>query len=249
MNPQGRLVELHTAGPAENMAIDQALLESVDADGPPVLRLYAWSEPTLSIGYFQKIADRSEHSESTGLTCVRRSTGGGGIVHHHELTYSLAIPSQTASTGPRKDLYEKAHLAMIESLSGFGVRATPFRRLGQDSEVDADSFLCFQRRTSEDLIVSGYKVLGSAQRATRQAILQHGSLLMQASSWAPQLPGVTDLSSRPISIVQLAERFAAALAVALAVDWRVGEISVAERRRAAEIATQRFASQRWLSRR
>ena len=249
MNPQGRLVELHTAGAAENMAIDQALLESVDAEGRPVLRLYAWSEPTLSIGYFQKIADRSEHSESKGLTCVRRSTGGGGIVHHHELTYSLAIPSKNASTGPRKDLYEKTHLAMIESLSGFGVRAIPFRRLGQDSEVDTDAFLCFQRRTSEDLIVSGYKVLGSAQRTARHAILQHGSLLMRASRWAPQLPGVIDLSSRPISIGRLAERFADALAVALSVDWRVGEISLVERGRAAEIATERFASKRWLTRR
>lgn len=245
----GRLIELHTGGPAENMAIDQALLESVDANGRPVLRLYAWSEPTLSIGYFQKIADRIEHSESTGLNCVRRSTGGGGIVHHHELTYSVVIPCDDASTGPRLDLYEKTHLAMIESLSEFGVKAVPFRRLGKEPKNDTDSFLCFQRRTNEDLIISGYKVLGSAQRTTRRAILQHGSLLMQASRWAPQLPGVIDLSSRPISIGQLAESFSASLAVVLTIDWNVDEISRVEMARAAEITTERFASRRWLSRR
>ncbi len=133
---------------------------------------------------------------------------------------------------------------MIESLSEFGVRAIPFRRLGEDSKVDTDSFLCFQRRTSEDLIVSGYKVLGSAQRTTRRAILQHGSLLMQASRWAPQLPGVIDLSSRPISIGQLAESFSASLAAALSIDWNVDEISLFERGRAAEISHRkiRFAA-------
>jgi lipoate-protein ligase A len=170
-------------------------------------------------------------------------------VHHHELTYSVAIPSDVALAGPRLDLYYKTHSAMIDSLSDFGVRAIPFRRLGEESKNETDSFLCFQRRTSEDLILSGYKVLGSAQRTTRRAILQHGSLLMQASRWAPQLPGVIDLSSRPISIGQLADSFSASLATALSINWNVDEISPFERRRAVEITTERFASQRWMLRR
>lgn len=249
VNRPGRLIQMHAGGPAENIAIDQALLESVDVDGRPVLRLYSWSEPTLSIGYFQKIGDRVMHRESTGLACVRRSTGGGGIVHHHELTYSVAIPSEAALSGPRMDLYAKAHFAMTDSLSDFGVRAIPVRQLGEGSDSNPDSFLCFQRRTSEDLIISGYKVLGSAQRTARRAILQHGSLLVQASRWAPQLPGVIDLSSRSISIGQIAESFSAALAEVLGINWNVDEISLAERGRAVEIANEKFASERWMFRR
>lgn len=248
-SPDGRLIEFQPGGPEENMAVDQALLESVAANGVPVLRLYGWSKPTLTIGYFQKIGDRIQHSESTGLTCVRRSTGGGGIVHHHELTYSLAIPREVGLAGPRVDLYSKVHGAMIDSLREFGIRAMPFEQLPSDSCCSTDAFLCFQRRTKEDLILSGYKVLGSAQRTIRRAILQHGSLLMQASRWAPQLPGVIDLSSRPVSVQQFAESFSESLATALSMTWTAGVISEAERGRADEITAERFGSPRWRLRR
>lgn len=243
------MIELHTSGPAENMAVDQVLLESVAADGIPVLRLYAWSEPTLSIGYFQKIADRIQHSESTELRCVRRATGGGGIVHDRELTYSLAIPRDAGWAGPRLDLYCKTHQAMIVALSEFGVRAVPFARIGEESTRSADAFLCFQRRTSEDLIVAGYKVLGSAQRTMRGAILQHGSLLMRASRSAPQLPGVIDLSSRQISNHQIAMSFSDALARALSIQWEADAISEGQRERADQITREKFASQAWTERR
>ena len=45
-------------GPA-NMALDEALLDVVSAAGKPraVLRTYGWSEPTLSLGYFQRLAE------------------------------------------------------------------------------------------------------------------------------------------------------------------------------------------------
>lgn len=173
------------------MAIDQALLESVEADRRATLRLYVWSEPTLSIGYFQKLSDRVGHDESAGLACVRRATGGGAILHHHELTYSVVIPVER-QTGPRMDLYQQTHLAVINVLSEYGIGAIPFRLAGsnrgplRDSEKKDSSvepFLCFQRRSDEDLIVGGYKVLGSAQRKSRHAVLQHGSLLIRASKW------------------------------------------------------------------
>jgi len=247
---QGRLIALHSGHPAENMAIDQALLESVGVSDRPVLRLYTWSEPTLSIGYFQSIADRRVHDESKGLVCVRRSTGGGAIVHHHELTYSIAVPMDASLAGPRLDLYQRTHLAFVQSLSEFGVRAVPFRSTDRKQPSAAKNrFLCFQRRTDEDLIVSGYKVLGSAQRKTRHAVLQHGSLLLRASRWAPQLPGVCDLGSRSIPIGQFSERWTAALADLLSIEWSKDEISQAEGLRVTEITTQRFSSRDWLYRR
>lgn len=239
---------LHFGGPAENMAVDQALLESVDQGAASTLRLYGWDEPTLSLGYFQKLGDRRLHAESEPLACVRRATGGGAIVHHHELTYSLAFSVSTAAAGARVELYHRVHQVVLETLRGMGVAAAT-HEASAGPLGDPASFLCFQRRTSIDLVVSGYKVLGSAQRRGRLAVLQHGSLLLKASRFAPQLPGVVDLASRPLSVPALAEELAQRLGRALQVQWSAGELTEGEQQRAGEIERSRFAAAGWHQRR
>ncbi len=258
---EGRLLSLRTGGPAENMAIDQALLESIAGMSQPILRFYTWSEPTLSLGYFQKIGDRQGHEESRHLAGVRRATGGGAIVHHHELTYSLVMPDAETLTGPRVDLYRQMHHAVVRTLSEFGIRAVPFRatgrasmearrsKRGENADRSKNRFLCYQRRTDEDLIVCGYKVLGSAQRKTQAGVLQRGSLMLRTSPWAPQLPGIFELTSIPIPLGRFAGRLAVILGEELSIDWIAGEISAAEHRRASAIAAQKFATSQWLSRR
>ena len=72
------------------MAVDETLLESAAETSATTLRFYRWDRPTLSLGYFQQTADRTQHPESADCPLVRRSSGGGAIVHDHELTYSLA---------------------------------------------------------------------------------------------------------------------------------------------------------------
>ncbi len=247
----GRLISLASAGSAENMAIDQAILDSVTRTGVPVLRFYQWAEPTLSLGYFQGFAARATHAQSDAICCVRRTTGGGAIVHDQELTYSVTIPVPAGSAGPRSVLYQQTHASIAEALADFGVQAVPFRRTGVEprSESRNSQFLCFQRRTAEDLIVSGYKVLGSAQRKSRTAVLQHGSLLLCTSLYAPQLPGVNDLLSTPLSAEQLVPQIVENLSASLGVDWRVGTLSSQEIRDADKIRRERFASSVWTTRR
>ncbi|MCG8653349.1 MAG: lipoate--protein ligase family protein, partial [Pirellulales bacterium] len=150
------------------MSIDQTLLETVDRGGPPTLRFYTWNQPTLSLGYFQPQVQRREHSASRKLELVRRATGGGAIVHHHELTYCLVMPLGDRRSGARVDLYQGLHQVASDVLAEFGVRASPHRLSGREENVDPSAFLCFQRRTAEDLVVAGYKVLGSAQRRGRR---------------------------------------------------------------------------------
>ena len=246
----GRLIPLHSLDGAENMAADQALLESVDATARPVLRFYTWRQPTLSLGYFQRVSERQLHVESGSLPYVRRATGGGAIVHHHELTYSLAVPNQQSSVGPRLDLYQQTHQSLIEALSDFGVRAVPFRECCRaECAARAGRFLCFQRRTSEDLILAGYKIVGSAQRKARASVLQHGSLLWKASQWAPQLPGILDLTSRAIPQADFATCFAAKLGEALSIRWQSDQLSGPEQDRVGVVCRERFNSSRWLQRR
>lgn len=244
----GRLLSLRYESPAENMAIDQALLESVGQSGSPTLRLYGWAEPTLSLGFFQTSGDRVRHPASSSLTLVRRSTGGGAIIHHHELTYSLTVPLPPSAAGAHHQLYRDTHGAMLDALAQFGVRADRFGEIESPATYDKP-FLCFQDRTPEDLIVHGYKVLGSAQRKSRQALLQHGSLLLRCSPYAPELPGVVDLSGRSIAAAELAEQFAQTVAEMLSLPFHSGALSEREQQSAAQHVRRRYGDGDWTTRR
>ncbi|TWU41983.1 Octanoyltransferase LipM [Novipirellula artificiosorum] len=226
------------------MAIDQALLEAVDGGTAPVLRFYRWTEPTLSLGYFQKASNRNRHSASQALTMVRRATGGGAIVHDSELTYSFAWPLEKTSTGARTDLYRQTHRAVIAALSDFGIPASRWGDLSS-AATEQDPFLCFMRRTDEDLIVSGYKVVGSAQRTGRRAVLQHGSILLAASPHAPELPGVNNLAGKSIDALQLADRVANRIAEVFSLNFVFFPSDEAIKRRAMVISQERFDSQNW----
>ena len=163
-----------------NMARDEALLTRVGSgDSEPTLRLYQWNPPTMSLGYFQRFADYDALEPPAGrLDVVRRLTGGGAILHDRELTYSLAIPLGHAllSDGPRK-LYDLLHQAIAESLKPLRVSA---ERCGasDDSGPRRGPFFCFERRHEADLLIGGEKLAGSAQRRTRNALLQHGSIVL-----------------------------------------------------------------------
>ena len=75
---------------AFNMALDEALLESVSRLGRPVLRFYGWTEPAATFGYFQKYADVERATLLRPL--IRRPTGGGIVPHDADWTYSVAFP-------------------------------------------------------------------------------------------------------------------------------------------------------------
>ena len=83
-------------GPA-NMALDEAMLEEAARGDAAYLRFYGWTVPTLSLGYFQRMADVRADPRWAGVPIVRRPTGGGAIWHHHELTYAIAVPPHVAA--------------------------------------------------------------------------------------------------------------------------------------------------------
>ena len=176
-----------------NMAVDEALLERAVETGGVSLRFYQWSEPTLSLGYFQPVADRARHAASSQCPLVRRSSGGGAILHDRELTYSLALPSGHRLARQAESLYLAAHAALIEGLATLGV-AAGINRVASGLAPEAEPFLCFERRAVGDVLVGDAKIAGSAQRRRRGAVLQHGSILLQTSPQAPELPGIEQLT-------------------------------------------------------
>jgi len=239
----GRLIVDEPASGSWNMAVDAAILEALSLDSVPTLRFYRWARPTLSLGYFQTLGDRSRHRESQGIDVVRRATGGGAIVHDRELTYSLTIPTPSQRTGAVSWLYQGVHECVIAALESSGLHA---HRHGRASSLarESEPFLCFQRRTDEDLIVSGYKVLGSAQRRRMSGVLQHGSLLLQASPFAPQLPGLVELSGSAGR--DLSAEIATEIARMLNCSWRKGVINPEERRLATCFEQRRFGNAGWV---
>jgi lipoyl(octanoyl) transferase len=247
----GRLLIDAPASGAWNMAMDQALMQSVQETGVPVLRFYRWDRPTLSLGYFQRFSDRSLHEASCGLPVVRRSTGGGAIVHDRELTYSIALPIADRLSGASAGCYQVIHEAIVEAVGAMGVRLVRFADTPSfsqffDGSVSQDEpFLCFQRRTEEDLILSGYKVAGSAQRRNSGALLQHGSILLAASLAAPELPGISELTSMDMPFDALATEIAERTSQRLRICWAVIPPSSKDSKRAELICEQRFSSESW----
>ncbi len=195
---------------AWNMAIDEVLLARAAAEQRLQLRLYEWNVATVSLGYFQKVAERQQHSPSLGCPFVRRPSGGGALVHDREITYSMSVPA--ARKGDPGVLYRRVHTALVELLCRLGARAvlceTADEQRSEPLRADhlgiggprggLPPLLCFQRHSSGDVLLAGHKVIGSAQRRGQGAILQHGSVLLHASSAAPELPGILNLA--PISI-------------------------------------------------
>jgi len=164
------------------MARDEAILTLVGkGESPPTIRFYRWNEPTISLGYFQEYADYERLAPPAGeLAVVRRQTGGGAILHDLELTYSVALPlnHELVAGGRCNFLYEHVHAAFSAVLARHGV---PIQR-GCADKGDAAShrgpFFCFERHSCFDVLVEGRKLIGSAQRRTSGAVLQHGSLVL-----------------------------------------------------------------------
>ncbi|MEM9701346.1 MAG: lipoate--protein ligase [Planctomycetota bacterium] len=188
------LIEPNPRSGEANMAADAALLDAA-ADGTLGGRWYRWSEPTVSLGHFQKGRALNE-ADLPDLPWVRRLSGGGAIVHHHEWTYALAVPRGHALAQSPERFYEAVHGELITALGSSGVSA---RLRGERSAESPrpDPALCFLRSDPRDIVTADrhgfvWKIVGSAQRRRKGAVLQHGSLLIAASPYAADLPGLRE---------------------------------------------------------
>ncbi len=273
---EGRLI-IDSARPgACNMAVDEALLIDAAENGIATLRFYGWSEPTLSLGYFQRYEDRQCHPASRDCAIVRRQTGGGAILHDRELTYSLTIPPAHPLAKHNTRLYAVVHQAFINALSPLFEPATARWKLTRREESDhresaKQPFLCFQRRAYGDVVLvpheartshldplraasqfpesHGSKVLGSAQRRYRGAVLQHGSLLLQRSPSAPELAGLYDLARVPVEADQLAELIGSRLENSLNMPLGAGSLALELQSKVEEITNNKYGSPVWTKRR
>jgi lipoate-protein ligase A len=244
-----RLLPYRVADGPANMALDEALLRA-EGESPEcaVFRTYGWSEPTLSLGYFQAVAEAEGDPRWRDVALVRRATGGGAILHHHELTYSLVVPKSHPFARRSADLYRAVHTAIASVLQGVGAAAK--RRDPSDLKIQQTRpFLCFTDSDREDIVLRGRKVVGSAQRRGSGAVLQHGSILLSGSPLTPELPGLADLAGASLSALDWSSRLADAVLSALELSARESEVSVAEAERALSLEQRVYRNADWTRRR
>jgi len=174
-----------------NMACDLTLLELARTQHTGFLRVYGWSEPTVSFGRNERTAGVYSASAlvASGLAAVRRPTGGRALLHHREVTYSVAIPMHDDVRW--QQAYRAINEILLRALEGMGVPAnivetrTPSNAERQRSAADASVTLessagevCFSGMASGELAVAGRKLVASSVWRERGAYLQHGSILI-----------------------------------------------------------------------
>ena len=171
-----RLVDDLTTGfdAGEQMAADTAMLDAVAAGAAPVLRLYRWERPALSLGRFQPDDEVDQPACARhGVEIVRRPTGGRALLHGGDLTYAVAMARPAGRAGGVDAVYLWVARGVIAGLARLGVTAAVARHDGPAGPV------CFAGQQGADLRVGERKLCGSAQVRRDGAVLQHGSILVQ----------------------------------------------------------------------
>jgi lipoyl(octanoyl) transferase len=183
--PVWRLIDTGALDGPSNMALDEALLSCFDADcSLPVLRLYGWDPPALSLGRYQDAgaALRLERCAADQIPVVRRMTGGGIIFHAQELTYSIVCsPGHLGEAAGVKEGFRRLCAFLLGTYRRLGLQANFAADLNPDGErLGERTAFCFAGKEEFDVLVNGRKIGGNAQRRLRGAILQHGSIPLQS---------------------------------------------------------------------
>jgi lipoyl(octanoyl) transferase len=215
----------HDRAPAENMAIDEALLECIAELGQPIIRTYDWDCPAVSIGYSQDY----EAAPQEGYSIVRRPTGGGVVFHTNDLTYTAVIPPDDAICSlNRTDSYRIFHEALLLAFEIMGVPAELHNEEIED--VDRRVMKCFVSPTKFDIISKAGKHAGAAQRRGRAGLLHQGSILMDGLPCSK--PGLTTALIR-------------ALQKKFNIEFKSFEPDEALLQRASELAKNKYSQDAW----
>lgn len=170
-----RFLDTGTQDAALNMAIDESiLLHHLQERVPPTLRVFRWSQISITLGRFQDVEHEilKERCASERIVLVRRPTGGRAVYHRDEFTYSFV--SSQAYGIPAGVVAAYAYLArgLTAALARLGVHA----ELSEGRGSKNPSAACFASSTQADLTSGGFKLIGSAQVWKDEAVLQQGSL-------------------------------------------------------------------------
>jgi lipoate---protein ligase len=159
-----KLLDLSLALPAENLALDEALLDGCEeSGGDGILRFWETCVPFVALGYVCKRDDEVnlEECATRGVEILRRASGGGTVLQAPGvLNYALILKIETAS--PTENLSRTNAFVMQK------MRAALQPLLPGEVSV----------RGITDLALGDRKFCGNAQRRRKKYLLFHGALLL-----------------------------------------------------------------------
>jgi lipoyl(octanoyl) transferase len=262
-----RLLITPPAWGAWNMAVDEAILESVGrGHSLPTLRLYSWEPACLSLGYAQPLADVDlPRLQARGWDIVRRLTGGRAVLHTDEITYSVIAPlDEPRVAGTVLESYSRLAAALVEALRLLNLPVKVQEHAGTSSKTANP--VCFEVPSTSEITVGGKKLVGSAQARRKEGILQHGSLPLTGDlTRILQVLVFPDEDARACAASRLLERattvetalggivswneaalaYTIAFQSALALDLQSGELSLQEKERTAQLVTVKYSAPDW----
>jgi lipoate-protein ligase A len=201
-----RVLNSGQCGPAENMAIDEAIMQGIiNGSSQPTIRFYDWQPSTASCGYNQYVSKEIDFDLLTksGYGFVRRPTGGRLVLHDQEVTYAVIAPIEGKLAGNVTESYSEISHALSMGL----------RVLGIDVELEKGNLSsrhqrqtvnpCFASSSRFELSYQGRKIVGSAQVRKEGVLLQHGSILLNydQSKLVNILPGLNDESRKKMAAI------------------------------------------------
>lgn len=259
--------------PYYNMAMDEALLNFVSrGEIDPVVRFYTWDPATLSVGYFQRLKKEIDIDKvkEKGFGLVRRQTGGRGVLHDKELTYSVIVPeSHPNMPSTITEAYRVISEGLLEGfkLLGFDAYfAIPRSKEEREKLKQPRSAVCFDAPSWYELVVEGRKIAGSAQTRQKGVILQHGSLLQDVDvdelfdmfifkndrlkekmkkAFVDKAVAINDISDRHISIEEMEKAFEEGFKKGLNIEFK--PLSLTENQLAeVKVLEEKYRSEDWL---
>ncbi|HDE8372162.1 biotin/lipoate A/B protein ligase family protein [Staphylococcus aureus] len=261
--------------PYYNMAMDEALLNFVSrGEIDPVIRFYTWNPATLSIGYFQRLQKEIDIDKvkEKGFGLVRRQTGGRGVLHDKELTYSVIVPeSHPNMPSTVTEAYRVISQGLLEGFKNLGFDtyfAVPKTPEGRQKLKQPRSSVCFDAPSWYELVVEGRKIAGSAQTRQKGVILQHGSILQDIDidelfdmfiyknerlklkmkeAFVEKAVAINDISDEHITISQMEEAFEKGFKKGLNIELKPLELTEAQLAEVEEL-TEKYRSDEWMFR-
>lgn len=256
-----RLIDSGYSDAASNMAVDEALfLACRENPSEPVLRFYAWKPEAVSLGISQDCLNLLKDPERTPF--VRRPTGGGLIYHANEVTYCLVC--NTADIG----LEGKGVKISYEILTSFLVSA--YKNLGLDAcfacfakdacpteKISNIAPVCFGRNEEYDIIVDNLKLGGSAQKRSKNTILQHGSIpfsfdakklkaiLKEPGIGNIRAAGLKDLLGRNIKETELKDALCRAFSGCFQMEARKSTLNAREKELTELLKEKKYSNLDW----
>jgi len=160
-----------------NMAKDEAIFSFYKKYKIPTLRIYSWSNPFITLGYFQKPSKvlKIDNLEKNKIEFTRRITGGFAILHFHEITYSLSLSCKDLDL-PRKvkDSYFVLTSFILNFYKRLGIKNVMFACKLSNSSKNTN--FCFASIEPYDILIEGKKIGGNAQCRRKELIFQQGSI-------------------------------------------------------------------------